>query len=751
MDVKISNILTRFAFTIPSLYDDDDGYDAVVSSDDEDTRDFAHVKATDRHAAGMRDAVTRADWKHHSSRFISSESPSDASHITGAYAFVSNCGASSVPLPIPSSGPARNSSSSKLFTVKTQHGVDSRGGGSVRRGASLHLPDLLQLAARSWNVELHRGPTGVASHCVLRPPPYVVGTTLYRGPVVYVLASGVVRMATYGSVAATNALARRVRDALHEACAPLAMRRAAREEFLLLRAVLDEPLSGVAKSKDHSEGGAQTPCSAVLQAETQRPNNTMSFGTGFPGDGRAGRGLPTVPPALCEKACTIDFLQAVATPRWDEIAGLRASLFATASACLGGEGGVGVDEDGRVAKGIPRRVPVRCASVNVRGDAPMEWWKWYLNVQADDLSPSELLKSAAAVNRYETLHGDFATLHSRNDSLQPAGRSNGVAEEGDTSARYQEKTKGFWTCAGHTDASPATAANFVRFLRRRRALLAHHVVSFKLRRQATQSSLQILLDWRTTPPQRITSSPMSAAAAAAPIPAPVPAPSAAPLAGCSPLARPLISAPPVGVAQAPPDPSAPPASADPPNVHTSSRGWVTEASAAHFFMESTFIPESTAPCGMESVRLPMGGHGVPAEPAAFAHGELRDERVGNAVVETAIPLDCGGHDRMSVLFGNDKGHAVLCNDSALGGDGSAIKAAPAKRMRGGIASGTSPAKGDKHATAVEHVTCIMHCTGRVQITAASELAVEQMCAVLLIPFLVATAEIDEREGVMREA
>ncbi|CAJ1986189.1 hypothetical protein conserved [Leishmania donovani] len=777
MDVKLGTIISRFAFTFPSLYDDGrDGHDAAVSSsEDADAEESCGVAFTSgaRCDESRKTAkTTQTGSRSHATRLGAPASPTEKLDITGAYAFVSDGGAASSvsltasPPPILGRAAARGDRGNSTV-APPQHGVGDRGDGAVRCGTPLHLPDLVQLAAHAWNVELHRGSTGAASHCVLRLPPFALGRTLYRGPVVYVLASGVVRMATHGSVAATELLARRVRDALHEACKPLAVRRAAREELLLMRAVLEDSLSDMLEDEGGEEGRARHLCTAVLKAEAKLPSRGMPLATALAGDtatssqhgrraafgssstaarvgslahDKAGHGpltLVSTPLVHSARACKIDFLQAVATPRWDEIAGLRASLFAPASAAPGSEhinSGGGVAKVDRDAEGAPR-VSVRRASVNVRGDAPMEWWRWYLGVQADDHGVgggdgSGVARrgggatSAAAANSEKPFLGDRSGV----PRLGP-GLSGDASEGGNADARSSNKTTGFWTCAGYTDASPENAAKFVRFLQRRRALLAQHVASFKLRRQATQNSLQILLDWRTaTPPSP-------------PAPPPPLSAAAAPLVGRPPLARALVGHL-TAVAQPLIDSGTPSVPAAPARTSTSGNAWVTEASAANFFMESTFIAESTAPYGLESVRMPTDRISS-ADPALPASMVLGDGNVENPCGSTALTPD-SGRGSMSALLEPNVGHSALrYGSSSNKDDRTATKAAPENRKRGVAAAQASAAKRDEAAAAaMEHVTCLIHRTGRVQMTAASELALRQVCAMLLIPFLVATAEVE---------
>ncbi|CAG9568886.1 conserved hypothetical protein [Leishmania major strain Friedlin] len=778
MDVKLGTIISRFTFTLPSLYDDGrDDYDATVSSPDdaatEESCGVAFTSGTHCDEARKTPKTTQAGSRSHVARFGAPASPTEKLDITGAYAFVSHGGAaSSASLAAPSSPPpllgraAARGDRNNSTVAAPQHDVGDRGGGAVRYGTSLHLPDLVQLAAHAWNVELHCGSTGAASHCVLRLPPFVLGSTLYRGPVVYVLASGVVRMATHGSVAATELLARRVRDALHEACKPLAVRRAAREELLLMRAVLEDSLSDMLEDEGGEEGPARHLCTAVLKAEARLPSSGVSLSTALAADtamssqhgrraafgssaaaarigpmarDKAGHGLPTLvstPSVLSARGCKIDFLQAVATPRWDEIVGLRASLFAPASAAPGSEnsGGGGVAKADRDAEGAPR-VSVRRASVNVRGDAPMEWWRWYLGVQADDhgvgggdgsgaARRGGGAPSAAAANSEEPFPGDCSGV-----PLLGSWLSGDASEGGNADARSSNKTTGFWTCAGYADASPENAASFVHFLQRRRALLAHHVASFKLRRQATQNSLQILLDWRTATPPTPPAPPAPLSAAAAP------------LMGRPPLARALVGHP-MAVAQPLPDSGTPSVPAAPTRTNISGNTWVTEASAANFFMESTFIAESAAPFELESVRMPTDRMSS-ADPALPVSMALGDRNVANPCGSTALAPD-SGCGSMSALLEPSVGHSVLRYDSSSSKDDrTAAKAAPEKRMRGVAAAQASAANRDEAASAaMEHVTCLIHRTGRVQMTAASELALRQMCAMLLIPFLVATAEVE---------
>ncbi|GET85951.1 hypothetical protein, conserved [Leishmania tarentolae] len=759
MDVKVGTIISRFAFSLPSLYDGgSEDHDIMVSSPDEDdTEESCGVACTSgTHCAEARTAAkaTQTNSGSHATRCRAAASPTEKVGVTGACAFVSDSGvASSASLAASSSpsyiiGCAGGRGNSGRSTVETlQHGVRDRRGGAMQFGASLHLPDLVQLAARTWNVELYRGPTGAASHCVLRLPPVVVGGTIYRGPVVYVLASGVVRMATYGSVAATEVLARHIRDILHEACKPLAMRRAAREELLLMRAVLDD--SSVLEDASEEEEGARRLSAAVPEAGINVSRNDMSLSTALAGGAATrgqdrrrtafgssstnarigplphdtpGDGRPTsasTPSALCSRACVIDFLQAVATPRWDEIAGLRASLFTPASATP--------------------RVPVRRASVNVCGDAPMEWWRWYLNVQDNDPDVGRGDNSeVAGSGRAPTSAAAAATLNSAKPCL---GERCGVPQQGPfftgtatererAGARGSNKTAGFWTCAAYADASPPHAAKFVQFLQRRRALLAHHVASFRLRRQATQNSIQILLNWRAVSPP------------SPPTPLPLLSAAAAPLVGRLPLARALEQ--PTAMTQPLPDSVTPSAPTVPISTNTSGNAWVTEASAANFFMESTFIAESTAPYGLDGVRMPtdLSSPADTALPASKASDEgNREKTIGGA----ALTAD-GGRDGVPASFEPHVGDSVLRHDtSRCKGDKTAIKAAPEKRRRGVVTAQTPAAKRDEDAAAaaaMEHVTCIIYRTGRVQMTAASELALRQMCATLLIPFLVATAEME---------
>ncbi|TPP54820.1 Protein phosphatase 2C family protein [Leishmania donovani] len=717
MDVKLGTIISRFAFTFPSLYDDGrDGHDAAVSSpEDADAEESCGVAFTSgaRCDESRKTAkTTQTGSRSHATRLGAPASPTEKLDITGAYAFVSDGGAASSvsltasPPPILGRAAARGDRGNSTV-APPQHGVGDRGDGAVRCGTPLHLPDLVQLAAHAWNVELHRGSTGAASHCVLRLPPFALGRTLYRGPVVYVLASGVVRMATHGSVAATELLARRVRDALHEACKPLAVRRAAREELLLMRAVLEDSLSDMLEDEGGEEGRARHLCTAVLKAEAKLPSRGMPLATALAGDtatssqhgrraafgssstaarvgslahDKAGHGpltLVSTPLVPSARACKIDFLQAVATPRWDEIAGLRASLFAPASAAPGSEhinSGGGVAKVDRDAEGAPR-VSVRRASVNVRGDAPMEWWRWYLGVQADDHGVgggdgSGVARrgggatSAAAANSEKP----FLANRSGVPRLGP-GLSGDASEGGNADARSSNKTTGFWTCAGYTDASPENAAKFVRFLQP----LVGHLTA---------------------------------------------------------VAQPLM------------DSGTPSVPAAPARTSTSGNAWVTEASAANFFMESTFIAESTAPYGLESVRMPTDRISS-ADPALPASMVLGDGNVENPCGSTALTPD-SGRGSMSALLEPNVGHSALrYGSSSNKDDRTATKAAPENRKRGVAAAQASAAKRDEAAAAaMEHVTCLIHRTGRVQMTAASELALRQVCAMLLIPFLVATAEVE---------
>ncbi|CAJ1017003.1 hypothetical protein, conserved [Leishmania lindenbergi] len=749
MEVKLGTIISRFAFILPSLYDDGcDDYGAVVSSssDDEDTEDGRRgvcTSATYRDETERTAAVAPTGSRVNLTSSGTPVSPAERLGLTGAYAFVGYGSALS--------SASLTTSSSSLC------GLD--------RGASLHLPDLVLLAARAWNVELHRGSTGAASHCVLRLPPCVVGTTLYRGPVVYVLASGVVRMTTHGSVAATEVLARRVRGVLQEACKPLAVRRAAREESQLLRAVLDDSLLSIVEDEDEDEVCERCPYSAVLRAEMELPSNGMPLTTTLAGDARtndqhsrksvcgasstaartralaadkAGHDRSTLaltPSMPCTKSCTIDFVQAVATPRWDEIAGLRAALFTPASGSLGSEDGGGVDvaKGDRDAGAVPR-VPVRRASVNVRGDAPMEWWRWYLDVQADDrgVGAGDLNRiapsgggtvSAAAANTGKPLFGGLGGAPLQAVSLQRSGLNDDAVNEGVPAESRPNEMTGFWTCAGYADASPAAASKFVHFLQRRRALLAHHVVSFKLRRQATQNSLQILLNWRTT------TSPSSSLPLSA-----TPPPLTVPLTGHPLLARGLVGRS-TAATQPPPDLGPPPGPAAESTECRSGNAWVTEASAANFFIESTFIAESTAPYGLESVRRSTDQNS-PAEPALPASRASGDGKAESEACRTVLTSG-GGRESMSLLPEHDVGHSVVRYDGR-----SVTKAVPEKRGRGAAAFRTSGTKREAATVAVEHVTCVIHRTGRVQMTAASELALRQMCATLLIPFFVATAEVE---------
>ncbi|KAG5486742.1 hypothetical protein LSCM1_07997 [Leishmania martiniquensis] len=733
MDVAVGTIVSRFAFTLPRLCDDsgDGGEDVLPSSDDEGTVnscDVAYTSATCCDEAPASATPTRTGAGSRDTQFGASASKTENVGATGAYAFVPD-GRTSASASLTASSPspyvlgrggARSSGSDGTATA-AQRGDGDRRGGAMRRGALPYVPNLLQLATRAWNVELCRGPTGSASHCVLRLPPFVDGTSIYRSPVVYVLASGVVRLMTHGSVAATEVVARRVRAALHEACTPLAVRRAAREESRLLRAVLDDTLTGISNDKDEDEDCARRLRCVALHAEVNLSSSDMSLATALAGEamasgahGRKAASAPSpatastrplagkdegrAPSALAEKICTIDFVQAVATPRWDEIAGLRAALFAPDSDALvkeDGGGAIAADEHRAVEETF--RVSVRRASVNVRGDAPMEWWRWYLDVQA--------------------------------------GLSDDAANEEATAAHTLSKAACFRTCAGHAGASPTAATKFVSFLLRRRALLAHHIRSFKLRRQATQNSLQILLDWRTATPLPPPAPPLLSAAAAAAAPQSL-------------VGRPLsaeasLSGKLRAVEEPLPDAGTPTALAAPTRV-SGGGAWVTEASAANFFMDSTFIAESTAPYRQESVRMPRD-NAEPAEPAPLASRASGDETPGNSADSTAYRWD-GGRDGKSAFYEHHSRPSNLRRDkSQTDDDTTTAKAAPAKRKRVAVAPGTAMAKRAKAAATtavVEHVTCLIHRTGRVQMTAASELALRQMCALLLIPFLVATADVE---------
>lgn len=794
MEITVHTITSRFLFTLPHI--DRDAEDARVYSDDDEGSNAAAETASSSHA--------RVAHRQSTSSLEQRDATEMGRVLTGAYAFVPAGAAPALSSLLHSTAPGHSRGDARRAGSAA---VAARASLDEHQDGAPQLPDLLRIASRSWNVELCRGATGAPSHCVLRTPPYLVDGVLYGGATVQVLASGVVRMMTRGSVHATHVLAQRVRDALQEACVPRQARRAAREERLLLRHVLRHPPSDIISDDDADEqpeegrllterAGSAAPQRAPVQrvelvrgtaravGEAAPPPSLAAALAGadpaVPLSGTDGAALRQPPPVSATRAspapqradhvhapcCTIDFVQAVATPRWIEIARLRDDLFGQTGAAAatttttgdasaadaaaaaeaevmtaqeGVEGGDAEREsendqpppqqDGppppSSASGAPAAVarqpgPVRRASVNVSGDAPLAWWRWFLRGPAGTI---------------EEGHTGGNTARSRASKVK-AAKAEGEAGADEAPAAALQQTRsdvdgdgGFGVCAGHKSASAAASATFVRYLQHQRARLAHHLVAFTVRRHTSMHSLQLALEWRSTEPP-----PRRPPAATQPL---------HPLASA--LRGTLVSGGGLRLSLSPAAPASasmtvnPGATRTSGTAHSSTNGgpqWVTEASAAHFFTDSTFIAESTTPYGLESVRVDCGDdagtRGTAAGTATTALGELPVvASSGGWTSRTTSPADA----LTAAAAPPSPPSSFVVQSSA------ATPTAPAKRSRRGGAVTSGLTSSALHDGLVEHVTCVLHSTGRVSLTAASEAALRQLCEVLLIPFLVATANI----------
>ncbi|KPA83702.1 hypothetical protein ABB37_01956 [Leptomonas pyrrhocoris] len=727
MDVKLHTIVSRFPFPFPTLDDDDEVLEST-----------SHAAESVGGRAPRRVAP------------LVSSHRATAEGVDGAHAYVLAAAATSSPSVTES---ARSSPSRK--------GV-SRGTESV---------DLTKLASRLWNTELQRAAaTAAPTVCVFRPPPFVLDHTAYRGASVYVLPSGVVRLVTYGAVTATLRIARRVQAMLGEAYLPSVARRAAREERRLLRAVLDAGSDEVGRAKCEEGAKETAPTDAGVSLAAALASNDerspRSFLLTRP-PGRTGRTHADATPThrdvkgkraraqqgrtvehaeeLPDTALKIDFIQSMATPRWDEVAGLREAFFAetnrrgnaeaspavvSASVAVGQAYPLSDTHDCRSAPGAPSQgeitadsalffslksaTPVRVAraSVNVRGDAPMAWWRWYLAASTQRDRDGPLLDSSSGAGA----------------QLTAADRSSAKDQDDENSAtatmEHADGTGGFWTCAGHKEVSPTShsAAFFVRYLQHKRSFVPHHVVSFKVRRNASLSSIQLLLEWNAAAPpasgrnlqRSVLTTPRVPLQTSLRLPL-----GSASAANYSAAAKTDEDAQPSGAhvgGEAPPASSTAAAA----GTQHSPEAWVTEASAANFFLESTFIAESAAPYGLESTRASTGREAEtslpPVSEGSSSSFDVSAGKRGRA--EKALSPASDFHD-LQELHPSAK---VTVKESW-------------KRQRH-----TQAVRAAAPAT-TEPVSCLIYRSGRVRLTTGSEAAIRQLCDVLLIPFLVATADL----------
>jgi hypothetical protein len=675
MDVRLNTIVTRFLFPVAHLSDEEEENCEPTSSGGE--------------LALKRSANSRRRPSHISVSTYRPPSPTIEEGLDGSHAYVL--------------------AATDAATSTTDDNRNAARSSSSRIGASL---DLVRLASCVWNSELQRSAaTAAPVACVVRPSPPVFNNVAYRGPSVYVLPSGIVRMVTYGSVSATRRIACRVRNALREAYLPAAVQNAAKEERRLLDAVLGVGIG---------EQRAATPCEEGYDKPHEEKSG-VSLADALSGSSSADKGSTPEAADATDDWLKVDFIQSVATPRWDEVAGLREALFPHASgrpevslqadgddvdhAVLGvgdlrteqlqpdtpsiaGEVIAPVFPVGRVSP-----VAVTRASVNVRGDAPLAWWRWFLD------SPS----AHAGGEPLQPL--PKTTASAVNDADVPTSTS--------TATEVPDATFRFWTCAGHTDIAPASpsAAFFTRFLQLKRSAASRHVVTFKIRRNASQNSLQLLLEWTTSPP-------------------PPPSPGMLPTTlldarGPRVSLRTSLHLPlankdgrqgqslPLSTAKEPSWPALA-------TTHDTGEAWVNESSAANVFLESTFIAESTLPYGLESTTRPSVGLEMGAS--------------------VSTPHGCAALSLPPLSRGSVEEEVRRPPLTVVGGVSTACSLArPVHRI---LPTTVRRAKRDKPTPGVtEQVSCLIHRTGRVQLSTRSEAAIRQVCDVLLIPFLVATADL----------
>ena len=722
MDVRINTIVSRFSIPFQQINDDDAITPASTAT---------AVSATSS-AAPRRDALNT------SFRDAFTEEGMD-----GAHAYVLSSAAFTAPL----------------------SSVDHYKGSSQKNPAhDGPLVDLTKLVSCMWNAELQRTAALTApTACVLRPPPYVLDNTVYRGASAYVLPSGVVRLVTYGCVEATRRIAHRVRQSICDACLPSAVRRAAREERLLLDAVFAaEDASESSPVRPKKEGAESTSGDASLSlAVALATCATGALGTSHAAAHRQREGADEKAKEKAEDHphsfdfLKIDFIQSAAAPCWGEIAGLRESFFTERAPTQEAREEVSWPDtqtpetsSGTAATGA-RCVPsfaapitparVRRASVNVRGDAPLAWWQWYLaaSEQPDkDDAPVQALIDAQEHN-------------ASSSSISDGDRGNKVDDDAETSAAmgHSDPTSRFWTCAGHADVPPSSvrAAAFVRYLRDQRARVAHHVVSFRVRRNASQSSIQLLLEWNTAAPPASARATVSSAVPSVPL---LPSHGLS-WGGPSLKTDSTVSAPEKAafLSATRADTSLPPATLAPSNARSAGVAWVTEASAANFFLESTFIAESTMSYELESARPGTVG----AEEALPVLSTQEKEALGSAEDIHHFGRDGAGQTLPSeaqkkALPTSAASRMAPSVQSPAGG----TLASPrlGDMLKGKRRTTTATATATPAVVMTEQVSCLVHRTGRAQLSTGSELAIRQVCEVMLIPFLVATADLTlcEREA-----
>ncbi|KPI86131.1 hypothetical protein ABL78_4823 [Leptomonas seymouri] len=733
MDVKLSTIVSRFPFPFRHLHDDDE-------------EDWSAGNAAVRGV--RRDAPVTV-----------SSHPTEEG-MDGAYAYVPKAAAAS---PTPSTEAHRLAASRKRV---------SRGEESL---------DLTKLASCMWNAELQRSATTAApTVCVLRPPPFVFDNTAYRGASVYVLPSGVVRLVTYGSVAATQRIARRVQQMLSEAYWPPAARSAAREERRLLRAVFDTESFGgphgtlreVPQATESVGGGLSLAAalssddlrSAALFQRTRPPSQTgrASCVAASQRNPKETKDMSQTTPAVdacksLDESLKVDFIQSVATPRWGELAGLREVLFAESNARSNAEAAPPVVSEGVAvgqtrsladahgtrsapsaisedevtgpdqAQGLKAVIPLNAvrASVNVRGDAPLAWWGWYLAASSQRGSDGHLMASSPDTGP-RVVSADVASTKDQGE--KSLATTAAATEQVDGTSR-------FWTCAGHREVSPTSphAVLFVRYLQHKRVLVAHHVVSFKVRRNASQSSIQLLLEWNSAappPPSALsTQQPglmalrvsLQSSRGLPPGSANVATTSTAAKAGDDANPRAVHAS---GAMQ--------PASAVAACPQQPNEAWAPEASVSHLFLESTFIAESVMPYGLELARASTGREDdVSALPA----------RNVSSLGPSAPPLEKAESLPLAAsALGDSERGSVLTGVPPL--ERQPLKTgANESFLSHGVSLRQQTRTTEKAAAATaEQVSCLIHRTGRVQLSTGTEAAIHQVCEVLLIPFLMATAE-----------
>lgn len=673
MDVKIDTVLSRFLFPFPYHHDGDAESDAVT-------------RGTGR--AGNRLLSTAS---------LSSHPPAERG-MDGTFAFVSAAG-------------------------------------SVAESTSTSTPpvlDLTRLASNLWYSELKFSPGSSATPtaCMVFPPPCVFGNQVCRGASLSVFPSGLVRLFTYGGEEATLRTAGRVRQMLREAHSPVEVRRAAREERRLLRAVFAEETmdeNGV------EEEAGMSLAAALAGGDEKAVEGNVSRRTPFPSlfpqtkGARATRSTTRRREEEEEEGADadvdidendldalrdivkIDFMKAIATPCWPELLRLRESLFASPADSLEGGGDGEERERKKVDDGAPSRASSsanqheayasgRLTRLNVRGDAPLAWWRWFLSASLSTSSSSgKKVREAAELFLSETQERGVPHRGSASaaaPSLLP------------TTLSEEEADGGFWGCEGHRDVLPTSPAaqRFVAYLRYKRSLIAHHVLSFKVSRNARQSGVHLSVEWNKTAAPRVVAAvapPRVPLTLAATVTGHESAQSGSPAseggirgevavrsaAGGAPRS--------LNLGRAAQQPSITGVSAP----HGGTEGWVTEASAANFFLESTFIAESTTPYGLESTRPSL---------------ELTPQRGSAAAVQVK--------NQESTVDSFSGTPAVAAGSRSL-----------SRR------EGEKPRKVRKTEPATEQVSCILHSTGSVVVSAGSEVAIQQVVDILIVPFLVATA------------